>query len=111
MTKMGNTLDNNLISRQAALDAMYALCDTGETLKENPWRDNPHIDAVVETIEELPSVNPQTKTKTGHWESTINGKPICSECGFISESLDGYFVSNYCPNCGANMQEVEDGSI
>jgi len=47
------------ISRQAVLDAMYALCGTGETLKENPWRDNPHIDAVVEAIEELPSVTPQ----------------------------------------------------
>jgi hypothetical protein len=25
------------ISRKAVLDAMYELCDTGETLKENPW--------------------------------------------------------------------------
>jgi len=47
------------ISREAAIDALYALCDTGETLKENPWRDNPHIDAVTETIERLPPVNPQ----------------------------------------------------
>lgn len=47
------------ISRQAVLDAMFDLCDTGETLKENPWRDNPHIDAVVETIERLPSVKLQ----------------------------------------------------
>ena len=53
------------ISRQAVLNALYALCDTGETLIENPWRDNPHIDAVIETIEELPTVNPQPKT--GHW--------------------------------------------
>ena len=30
---------DDLISRQAALNAMYALCDTGETLKENPWRE------------------------------------------------------------------------
>ena len=44
------------ISRQAVLNALYALCDTGESLKENPWRDNPHIDAVIETIEELPPV-------------------------------------------------------
>ena len=53
-------LCEDTISRQAVLNALYALCDTGETLKENPWRDNPHIDAVVKTIEELPSVNPQS---------------------------------------------------
>jgi hypothetical protein len=53
------------ISRQAVLNAMYELCDTGETLKENPWRDNPHIDGVVEAIEELPSVTPQQRT--GRW--------------------------------------------
>ena len=47
------------ISRRAALDAMYALCDTGETLKENPWRDNPHIDAIIDAIENLPTVIPQ----------------------------------------------------
>ena len=49
----------------------------------------------------LPPVTPQPKT--GHWKSTIDGKPICSECGFVSESEDGYFVSHYCPNCGAKM--------
>ena len=54
-------MQDELISRQAVIDAMYALCDTGETLKENQWRDNPHIDAVAETIERLPSVNPQPK--------------------------------------------------
>ena len=30
-------------------------------------------------------------------------KPKCSECGF--ESADG---GNYCPNCGAKMDERED---
>lgn len=47
------------ISRQAVLDAMYELCSTGETLKENPWRDNPHIDAITDAIDDLPSVTPQ----------------------------------------------------
>jgi len=54
----------------------------------------------VEALEQEP--------KTGHWKSTIDGKPICSECGFISESLDGYFVSNYCPNCGCRMFEPQE---
>ena len=45
--------------------------------------------------------------KIGHWKSTIDGKPICSECGFVSESEDGYFVSHYCPNCGARMERSD----
>ena len=48
--------------------------------------------------------------KHGHW--IFNPKdaiemmftlPKCSECG--AESSDG---GNYCPNCGAKMDEVED---
>lgn len=54
------------ISREAVLNALYALCDTGETLKENPRRDNPCIDAVVEAMEQLPSVRP--KERTGEWQ-------------------------------------------
>ena len=92
------------ISRQAALNALYALCDTGETLIENPWRDNPHIDAVVETIEELPPVNPQPKT--GHWITTPQGER-CSNCLEEFRSLRNY---SYCPNCGCRMVEPQERS-
>ncbi len=54
--KLEPELCDDVISRQAVLNALYALCDTGETLNENPWRDNPHIDAVTETVE---SIKPQ----------------------------------------------------
>lgn len=57
---------SDLIERQAVLDAMYALCNTGETLKDNPWRDNPHIDAIIGIINNLPSAE-----KTGHLESVL----------------------------------------
>ena len=50
------------VSREAVIQAMYDLCDTGETLKENVWRDNPHIDTIIDTIENLPSVNPAMPT-------------------------------------------------
>lgn len=49
--------------------------------------------------------------KHGHWifepKDAIEMMftlPKCSECG--AESSDG---GNYCPNCGAKMDEVEDG--
>lgn len=38
------------VSRQAVIDAMFGLCDDGE---------NPHIDAITDTIERIPSVTPQ----------------------------------------------------
>ena len=95
------------ISRQAAIDAMYALCDTGENLKENPWRDNPHIDGITDALDNLPSVTP--KPKTGHWIK-IEPYPMmeheykCSEC---YHGTDNPF-ENYCSECGAKMQGVEE---
>ncbi len=107
------------ISRQAVLDAMYELCDTGETLKENPWRDNPHIDVLVDAIEELPPVNPQ-EPKTAHWEWVKYdyhprlGDWICSECKSVAvvcvrkEEKGGIPFYKYCPQCGAKMIEPQE---
>lgn len=99
------------VSRQAALNALYALCDTGETFKDNPWRDNPHIDAVIETIEQLPPVTP--KPRTGRWVE-IGDEPYdtweCDNCGFVIDGSgcidpDEYRdIYKYCPNCGAKME-------
>ena len=54
---------DDLISRQAAINAMYALCDSEESLKENPWRDNPNIDAITDELNSLPSVIPTQKMR------------------------------------------------
>lgn len=106
------------ISRQAVFDALYELCDTGETLIENPWRDNPHIDVLVDAIEELPPVNPQ-EPKTGHWIMPVQddgmSDPIyyqvrCSECGFDldpqtwHQELHQYGADKFCPKCGCAMK-------
>ena len=94
------------ISRQAAIDAMCALCNTGETLKENPWRDNPHIDAIIDALDNLPSVTPQPKT--GHWIIEVwNNKEhhTCSNCQHVVTYEPCY---HYCPYCGANMVEPKE---
>ena len=101
------------ISRQAVLDAMYELCGEG-SLTDNPWRDNPHIDAITDAIENLPSVTLQQRA--GRWIPTgydgyADGNPVydwweCSECGW-EHTGDEESLTAFCPNCGAKM-EVEE---
>ena len=54
-------------------------------------------------IDKLPSVYP--KQKTGHWiDKDVRGsiESYCSVCG---DSVDTIYHYNYCPNCGAKMEE------
>lgn len=64
---------------------------------------------------ELPSVTP--KPKAGHWINAKVGKLFpsndfkCSECGNVLDFNGvncGRGDANYCPNCGAKMQEVKE---
>ena len=59
-----------------------------------------HYDDVIKCIKGMPSV--RTQPKTGHWIEG-NYHIRCSECG---EDYT-YSLRNYCPNCGAKMQEGE----
>ena len=54
---------DDCISREQAKDAMYALCDETRTFEDNPWRDNPHIDAIIDGLDDLPSVTPKAEQK------------------------------------------------
>ena len=89
------------ISRQSMLDYLKYL--HGEMPEE-------------EFIKELPSVTPARKT--GHWIDTdvtilnrqgyLVHEVICSECDGISyfRSMGNKYIgANYCPNCGAKMDE------
>lgn len=102
------------ISRQAVMDAMYDLCGE-ESLKDNPWRDNPHIDSITDAIEHLPSVTP--KQKMGRWirekkhhkdgfQEFDYWDVWCSECG--ARKRIGWTNIRHCPMCGAKMEESED---
>lgn len=110
---MERELCQDAVSREAVLNALYALCNTGETLKENPWRDNPHIDAIIDAIVTIPPVTLQSKT--GHWiYDDIANNWRCDKCGETPKTkgyvgTDKFMAEHFkfCNHCGAKM-EVEE---
>jgi len=89
-----NPKDSDLISRQAAIDALTKTSGIrGDALK---------------ALYDLPPVTPQQKT--GYWIPQGNydewgneNSYKCSECGDVDSYPD-----NYCHNCGTKMQGVEE---
>lgn len=98
---------DNLISRQAAIDALIrkmrphdngdgttTICVMSERL-------------IREVITDLPTAEKKGKWipqdhnyKHGNVSTCLYFAPVCSECGNA-----GGFNMNYCPNCGARMEE------
>ena len=90
--KENQPVKDELISRQAAIKAIYGLVD--ESREE--YKENPHIDLIVETIEDLPSIH------IGKWLRTCaSGTLYCSECGKIPTIQR---ETAKCPNCGCRME-------
>ena len=90
-------LCEDCISRQAAIRACFGMV-RGTGIDELPYE---YAEAV---LNDLPSVYP--KQRTGRWKPYDRSWYECSECGAIREAV-GYF-ENFCPNCGAKMEEVEE---
>lgn len=121
--EQGSNTSGDLISRQAVEEII------------NDIRDCISVEgycAILERLKKLPPVNPQepkycdrnicisneyngigcdecevTKSqepKTGHWTHEYRGQSnhICSDCHFESSRR-----WNYCPNCGARMENEE----
>ena len=93
-------MENDLISRQAAIDAlhmhlMYRMGTDSNKKRLDEWINN------------LPSTQPTIKPRKGKWiysrEYGTAKVWTCSECGWndIGEW-------NFCPNCGADMREDEN---
>ena len=96
---------NDLISRQAAIDAlhmhlMYRMGTDSNKKRLDEWINN------------LPSVQPERHK--GWWipqnNNKVNGMtstavyyyPKCSVCGHCAN------YTNFCPNCGADMRGEQD---
>ena len=103
-------MDCDYISRQAAIDALNDLSEN-YTDKGREW--HPHIDFVIETIDELPpaDVKPVKRgkwiNKKIRWVSCVSlwweDAYECSKCGEA-----GLKEWNFCPNCGADMRGESD---
>lgn len=105
---MGDDSMNDLISRQAAIDA-FNLPIYNIKGKENAERVVEYLEAVLQRIKKLPSAEPDRRR--GRWEFVededwVGGEYYrCSACGW------GYSCKMYhepdefehCPHCGAEM--------
>lgn len=87
---------DDLISRQAVLNLLHALPLEEVTTKA----------MLIQSVKQMDAAQPERKT--GKWEiyviSMFDGEGCrCSECG-----LEGVSYWDFCPNCGADMREVDD---
>ena len=97
---------SDLISRQAAIDALHEyFARIGNLKRRGLTKGEKAIGLdVVGALKTLPSA--QTEPKTGKWleDKSLDAFWICSVCRFPSEAFGADVLYNFCPNCGADMR-------
>lgn len=82
---------------------------TYKALINGEWQDVTIAESPLELVERFEQDEEWTRVRHGHWISTGFMEVKCSICGAIQHELED---TNYCPNCGAKMDEVEeDGGV
>ena len=108
---------DDLISRQAAIDAFGLSEKTRKWGGDHSGYDTMMLYEIQDTLEELPSVNPQ---KTGWWIPKSQYTAECSVCNHIQstggadlteKALVHYALFKYCPNCGCRMVEPQESEV
>jgi hypothetical protein len=105
---------NDLISRQAAIDAInrygsvwmeYTEIMSVDELAERALKASKQ--SMVKILHDLPSAQP----KIGKWlDANICGELpviVCDQCNTFFPIAFGEF-HNFCPNCGAKMEGADD---
>ena len=65
-------------------------------------RSKQYRDAIIRMINKAPTIEP----KRGEWNKPDYG--MCSNCHrYAPETENGFYLSDFCPNCGADMRERE----
>lgn len=92
---------DELISKQAAITALTFAKETGNMKCGE-------LKGVIEVLNRLPSA----RQRRGRWISVpLKRARICSCCGHDEPykfADDDAQIYNFCPNCGANMEDGED---
>ena len=101
---------SDMIDRKMAIDAVCRVC---QVCDYNKCKGRNHFSKWCEEITALREI-PPAEPKKGHWigisDGYADGYPVyveweCSCCGVIEE--DEKPTWNYCPNCGAKMEDDE----
>ena len=101
---------DELISRQAAIDAMRRLEQEDIEAYGAEIPEGFDAEPAVEALKALPSAQPEQKTGRWIWDSLVctsggnYGVLRCSECEAYYERV-GFWPRRYCPKCGAKMEE------
>ena len=96
---------SDLISRQAAIDALDGVKVDEGYCTEYDIGYNDGIDFAVSSLSVLPSAQPERKKGEWDYSDDMYETRVCSACGFDTEDYKEY---NYCPNCGAEMEGSDD---
>jgi len=113
---------DDLISRQAAIDALWKALYEYEDKTEKQFQESEDLDVGdwilhrifvqnMSDIDRQTILNLPSAERQGRWttERTMehDGEWYCSVCGYEPTV---YEASNYCPNCGALMDEEKENT-
>ena len=94
---------NECIEREAIIEKLNEIggCDASDDFSKG-W--DKAIDAAIEAVEKLPAAD-AAPVKHGHWEEIRDAYGqlegwMCKKCGREMKAKE-----NYCPNCGAKMDD------
>jgi len=94
-----------LILRQAAIDALDKCHCGGKDENGRPWIYKENAVEAIEMVEPSPSAEPKRGRWIHHPEIGWGETWLCDQCGEKTTStVMGKPRANFCPNCGAKME-------
>ena len=105
---------DELIRKSDVIDAIHSR--NKALLRDEPYRrkrGDIYLLGVIDNINAIPTIEVEP-VKHGHWIKVDKHTVKCSECGNYLDMCGvnaGRGDANYCPNCGAKMDEAERRKI